>query len=143
MDYKYLKYKHKYLQLRKGGGGVSVGGAVSDALNKLEPIQKKFNEDLIKQGGKPLSKLSVAEARKLLDDLQAGSVIDAPTTKTEVKIPNGANDFSIFIVRPKAATEKLPAIIFVHGAGWILGNFGTHERMVREISYGANVAVVF
>jgi acetyl esterase/lipase len=31
----------------------------------------------------------------------------------------------------------------VHGGGWILGNAGTHDRLVRELAVGASAAVVF
>ncbi|WP_239011193.1 alpha/beta hydrolase fold domain-containing protein, partial [Streptomyces sp. S-9] len=30
-----------------------------------------------------------------------------------------------------------------HGGGWILGNAGTHDRLVRELAVGAEAAVVF
>ena len=33
--------------------------------------------------------------------------------------------------------------MFIHGGGWVLGGFDTHERLVREIANKANVAVVF
>jgi acetyl esterase/lipase len=31
----------------------------------------------------------------------------------------------------------------VHGGGWILGNAGTHDRLVRELAVGVRAAVVF
>ena len=31
----------------------------------------------------------------------------------------------------------------MHGGGWVLGNAGTHDRLVRELAVGANTAVVF
>ena len=31
----------------------------------------------------------------------------------------------------------------MHGGGWILGNAGTHDRLVRELAIGVNAAVVF
>jgi acetyl esterase/lipase len=31
----------------------------------------------------------------------------------------------------------------VHGGGWILGNAGTHDRLVRELAVGVNAAVAF
>ena len=33
--------------------------------------------------------------------------------------------------------------MFIHGGGWVLGGFDTHERLVRELANKANVAVVF
>jgi acetyl esterase/lipase len=33
--------------------------------------------------------------------------------------------------------------VYVHGGGWILGNAGTHDRLVRELAVGVNAAVAF
>ena len=37
----------------------------------------------------------------------------------------------------------LPAILYMHGGGWVLGNAGTHDRLVRELAVGTGAAVVF
>ena len=31
----------------------------------------------------------------------------------------------------------------MHGGGWVLGNAGTHDRLVRELAVGTGAAVVF
>src|SRR5690242_14041769 len=31
----------------------------------------------------------------------------------------------------------------MHGGGWVLGNAGTHDRLVRELAVGTDAAVVF
>lgn len=36
-----------------------------------------------------------------------------------------------------------PIILYVHGGGWILGNAGTHDRLVRELAVGADAAAAF
>ena len=33
--------------------------------------------------------------------------------------------------------------MYFHGAGWVLGDRDTHDRLVREIAKGVNAAVVF
>ena len=55
--------------------------------------------------------------------------------------PNG--DVPVRIVRPAGATGTLPVILFIHGAGWVFGNAGTHDRLVRDLAVGAHAAVVF
>ena len=42
-----------------------------------------------------------------------------------------------------APTGTLPVILYMHGGGWVLGNAGTHDRLVRELAVGAGAAVVF
>ena len=39
--------------------------------------------------------------------------------------------------------EILPVVIYVHGGGWVLGRFDTHERLVREITNNAKITIVF
>ena len=46
-------------------------------------------------------------------------------------------DVAVRIVKPAGATDVLPAVLYVHGGGWVLGNAGTHDRLVRELAVGA------
>ena len=39
--------------------------------------------------------------------------------------------------------NQIPMPAHMHGGGWILGNAGTHDRLVRELAVGVNAAVVF
>ena len=44
---------------------------------------------------------------------------------------------------PGGRQGTLPVILYMHGGGWVLGNAGTHDRLVRELAVGADAAVVF
>lgn len=37
----------------------------------------------------------------------------------------------------------LPVFMFFHGGGWVLGDFPTHERFVRDLVVGSGAAAVF
>jgi acetyl esterase/lipase len=90
-----------------------------------------------------LYQLSKEEARKVLDDIQAAP-IDKPTVDDKwITIPAEVGDVRVRIVKPVGAQGLLPTILYIHGGGWILGNAGTHDRLVRELSVGAEAAVVF
>src|SRR6478735_1406180 len=90
-----------------------------------------------------LADLGVDGARKLLDDVQAAPV-DKPAVDEEwLTVPAQVGDVRVRIVRPIGATGPLPVVLFIHGGGWVLGNAGTHDRLVREIATGAEAAVVF
>jgi acetyl esterase/lipase len=52
-------------------------------------------------------------------------------------------DVRVRIVRPPDVTGTLPAILYMHGGGWVLGNAHTHDRLVRELAVGTGAAVVF
>ena len=85
-----------------------------------------------------------AGARKVLDDLQAAPVDKLPVDEEWVTVPAAVGDVRVRIVRPRdAAGGRCPSIVYMHGGGWILGNAGTHDRLVRELAVGARAAVAF
>jgi acetyl esterase len=82
-------------------------------------------------------------ARKVLDDLQAAPVEKLPVDEEWVTVPAAVGDVRVRIVRPRGAASVLPVVVYMHGGGWILGNAGTHDRLVRELAVGARAAVAF
>jgi acetyl esterase len=90
-----------------------------------------------------LYELTPAEARKVLDDLQAGP-IDKPAIDEEwLVVPAAVGDVRVRLVRPPGLTAPAPVVVYMHGGGWILGNAGTHDRLVRELAVGAGAVVAF
>jgi acetyl esterase len=90
-----------------------------------------------------LYELEPAEARKVLDDLQAAPAGLLAIDEEWVTVPAPAGDARVRIVRPSGATGTLPVIVYMHGGGWILGNAATHDRLVRELAVGARAALLF
>lgn len=87
--------------------------------------------------------LSYEEARKVLDDLQAAPVEKLPIDEEWISVPSPFGDARVRIIKPKGASGTLPAIVYMHGGGWVLGNAGTHDRLVRELAVGAKAALAF
>src|SRR5277367_3900841 len=82
-------------------------------------------------------------ARNLLEGMQAAP-IDMPSLDerwVEVECPAG--DVRVRIVRPAGLEGLLPAVLYMHGGGWVLGSAATHDRLVRELAVGTNAAVAF
>lgn len=46
-------------------------------------------------------------------------------------------------MKPEKADGVLPVFMFFHGGGWVLGDFPTHERLVRDIVNESGAAAVF
>jgi acetyl esterase len=82
-------------------------------------------------------------ARKVLDDIQAAPIAKPDVDETWITVPADVGDVQVRIVKPAGATDTLPVVLYVHGGGWILGNAGTHDRLVRELAVGTNAALVF
>jgi acetyl esterase len=108
----------------------------------LELHTQQFVDGLA--GAPPIYGLSPGEARSVLVQVQSLPV-GKPSAKIEdIAFPVGpTGSVPVRIVRPAGAADVLPAIIYIHGGGWILGDRNTHDRLVREIAVGTGAAVVF
>lgn len=87
--------------------------------------------------------LSVAEARKVLDDVQAVPVAKPDVDERWVTVPTPDGEVEVRIVRPSGTTGILPVVLYMHGGGWVLGNAGTHDRLVRELAVRSGAAIAF
>lgn len=105
----------------------------------LDPQTRGFLRALRAGGGPPLHELPIAQARALMRDMQTLDVSSYPVDVQEIALQG----FSLHIVRPRNTPGPLPAVMFFHGGGWVLGDVKTHDRLVREIAIGVNAAVVF
>jgi acetyl esterase len=83
------------------------------------------------------------QARKVLDDVQSQPIDLPDVDDTWITVPAEVGDVRVRIVKPAGCTETLPAILYIHGGGWVLGNAQTHDRLVRDLSTGVHAAVVF
>src|SRR5918998_1547560 len=107
----------------------------------LEPASQAF----VEATSTPpfLYELTPAEARKVLDDVQAEPIDKLPVKDRWITVPAEVGDVRVRIVRPPDAVGTLPVILYMHGGGWVLGNADTHDRLVRELAVGTGAAVVF
>lgn len=110
----------------------------------LEPAAQALADALAAAGDPPIYTLSPDDARAVLDEAQAGEVVMPPAEVEEHTIPGGPDGtISITVVRPIDRNGSLPAVVYTHGGGWVLGNFGTHERLVRDMTNQTGAAFVF
>ncbi|NKZ08198.1 alpha/beta hydrolase [Actinomadura latina] len=107
----------------------------------LEPAARDFAEATSKPPF--IYELVTGAARGVLDDLQAAPVPMPAVDEKWITVPAEAGDVRVRIVKPAGTSGVLPVVLYVHGGGWVLGNAGTHDRLVRELAVGANAAIVF
>jgi acetyl esterase len=110
-----------------------------------EPVLEPAAQEIADATAKPpfLYELGVEGARKVLDDIQAAPIEKLDVAEKWIAVPADVGPVTVRIVKPVAATGVLPTVLYMHGGGWVLGNAGTHDRLVRELAVGANAAVVF
>ncbi|MBD2741920.1 alpha/beta hydrolase [Coleofasciculus sp. FACHB-1120] len=99
---------------------------------------------VLNSGGAPLETLPPLEARQVLVDAQASVAVDlSGIEESEKTITTDGYSITLNIVRPEGVKGTLPVFIFIHGGGWILGDYPTHKRMVRDLVVLSGFAGVF
>jgi acetyl esterase len=93
--------------------------------------------------GPALSGVSLADARKAVEAAQSAPIPMPDIDESWVTLSSAFGDFGVRIVRPPGSADVLPVILYLHGGGWILGSWITHDLLTRRLSVGANAAVVF
>ena len=94
--------------------------------------------------GKPMEQMTPADARAVLVGAQAGVKLTLPKADVSQKtIQVEGQPLNLTIVRPAGVKGELPVFMFFHGGGWVLGDFPTHERLVRDLVVGSGAAAVF
>lgn len=115
------------------------------AANEIPGVETKteaFLNVLAQGGGKPLEQLSPQDARAVLTGAQAGATLPAADV-SEKWIETDGQKLKLVIVRPAGSKGVLPAFMYFHGGGWVLGDFPTHERLIRDLVVRSGAAAVY
>jgi len=106
---------------------------------------REFLNGLNNSGGKPMEEMAPEEARQVLMDAQKSVDVDTSgITETVREITQGDITVNIHVVKPEnTKDEKLPVFMFIHGGGWVLGDYPTHKRLVRDLVVNSGAAAVF
>lgn len=105
---------------------------------------RKFLEALNSGGGKPMETMSPEEARQVLTAAQKTvSVEVSGITESEQVIEQNGYKVNIHITRPQGLNEVAPVFIFIHGGGWVLGDYPTHRRLVRDLVVHSGAVSIF
>lgn len=94
--------------------------------------------------GKPLEELSPADARQVLVGTQKSVQVDySGITESEQVISQNGYKVKIHITKPVGVKANAPVFIFIHGGGWVLGDYPTHRRLVRDLVVASGAVAVF
>ncbi|MFZ5482042.1 MAG: alpha/beta hydrolase [Myxococcota bacterium] len=103
---------------------------------------RTFLDALARAGTPALHTLPASAARTVYAELQSRGAPRPAADVTDVELPVGPRGrVRARVVRPRGG-GVLPAAVYFHGGGWVLGDCDTHDRLVREIAVGAGIAVV-
>lgn len=105
---------------------------------------RAFLKGLNAGGGKPMEEMSPAEARQVLIGAQQSVEVDySGISESERTIEQNGVQVKIHITRPADAKNDAPVFIFIHGGGWVLGDYPTHRRLVRDLVLHSGAVAVF
>jgi acetyl esterase len=108
----------------------------------LHPQVRKFIAQQAALRLKPIEQCTPAEFRQMMLVGLAAPSESEPIAIVEGRAADGpAGPVPIRIYRP-VATTGLPALIYIHGGGWVGGNLETHDGLCRAIANSAGCAIV-
>ena len=91
-----------------------------------------------------LERLPPLQARRVLETAQASVAVDySGIAESEKIITVDGFEIVLNLVRPKDVAKKLPVFMFIHGGGWVLGDYPTHRRLVRDVVVESGYCAVF
>ncbi|MCE1118955.1 MULTISPECIES: alpha/beta hydrolase [Pseudomonas] len=123
---------------------LAVNSAFAAGSPGVERNTQGFLDALAAGGGKPLETLAPKDARAVLSGAQTGVKVDVSGIRVERRtIQADGQPLQIRVVRPEGATGDLPVFMFFHGGGWVLGDYPTHERLIRDLVVGSGAAAVY
>jgi acetyl esterase len=106
----------------------------------LHPQCKAFLDTLASFGGPPMWELPIAEARKGPGLAGFGGPVEAVAHVADRTVPGPAGPIPIRVYRP-SSEPRLPALMFFHGGGFVIGNLDSQDRQCRSLA-NASLCVV-
>ncbi len=111
----------------------------------LDAHAAKVLEMIRLSGRPPYETLQPAEARQYSRNARA-VLAPEPPEMGEVRDlglgPERRIPARLYRLLGSAAADRLPALIYFHGGGWVIGDLDTHDVVCRQIANGAGAAVV-
>lgn len=113
-------------------------------MKRCVPLESAA-ENICNQSSIPplIFQLPPDEGRIILEKAQDTPVYKYPANICETKIETTWGRIPIYFVTPKTFASIQNVIFYIHGAGWVFGNFHTHEKLVRELAARTNSLIVF
>lgn len=105
-------------------------------------IASLYQAMLDSPGYRPVHDLSPTEARASYRRMTGLLGPGEPVGEVEdLSIPGSASEIPLRIYRPETR-GTLPALVFFHGGGWVVGDLETHDRECRAICNAAGCVVI-
>jgi acetyl esterase len=108
----------------------------------LHPQVEQLLERAAKSPLPQLHEVPAHVARRIYRDTRAALAPGAPEV-AEARLLIAPGPVALRHYRPQGsqADEVLPALVYFHGGGWVIGDLDTHDVLCRQLANGARCAV--
>ncbi|MDO9033310.1 MAG: alpha/beta hydrolase [Hydrogenophaga sp.] len=108
----------------------------------MDPGLASFLAQAAAQGNPPLESLPPAVGRQIYRDMAAGLGLPPPAVATEDRsIAGPGGSLQLRIYHPDVS-GSLPALLYVHGGGFVIGDLETHDAVCRTLCHDVGAVVV-
>ncbi|MBL8675696.1 MAG: alpha/beta hydrolase [Rhodospirillales bacterium] len=112
----------------------------------LDPEVQRMLEMAAAAGRPPWQNVGPVAARKEFRETRivTGGPRPEGVVTRDTSIPGPGGPMAVRLYRPAAESPKalLPALIYLHGGGWVIGDLDTHDSTAARLSLQAGIAVV-
>ena len=113
---------------------------------KLDPQAQQVCDLIVASGRPPIETLAPAEARAVYLASKAILQPDPPEVAVVRSLqaagPAGPIPLRLYRGAGTAANRMLPALIYFHGGGWVIGDLESHDQVCRALANAMSAAVV-
>jgi acetyl esterase len=108
----------------------------------LDPQAQAVLDQLAQAKLPDFSTLEPAAARKLYETAFRSDADGEPVAQVENRtLPGPAGGIPVRVYRPRP-DGLLPALVYFHGGGWVIGDLDTHDNVCRALANRAGCSVV-
>lgn len=111
---------------------------------RFAPGVDAYFEILRKAAPPPLTSLTVEQARAMYrfkSEKFGGARVEIAETR-DLACPGPRGDIRLRLYRPTPAPAPQPALVYLHGGGWTIGDLDSHDHVCRALAEAAVMPVV-
>ena len=111
----------------------------------LDPIVSALLSSMERAEVPRVETITPAEARENFRKSRLAAALPSPTlvSAEQLVIPTEAGSLPAMLYRPQSSQgQKLPALVFFHGGGWVIGDVESYGDICSFLSSSANCCVI-